>query len=134
MVRLLIVRGATRLSLVSVFLAAIAIVPVKASAACLNFEPAEVVLEGSLIERTYPGRPNYENVEKGDEPEVVQILVLDHPVCVDGDLASDTNTEHLADVREVQVAWDAHAFAGERGRCPDRSSPRTPATTTRRSS
>ena len=52
---------------------------------CLKYEPAVVNLSGAFKRRTFPGRPNYESVKKGDEPETVWILQLNKPVCVEGD-------------------------------------------------
>ena len=77
--------------------------PTARGADCLRFEPAEVTLVGSLITRTYAGPPNYESIERGDRPERPFIVVLDQPICVDGDPTSDINTESVANVTEVQV-------------------------------
>ena len=41
-------------------------------------------LNGLLKRETHPGRPNYESVEKGDEPETGFYLYLDAPVCIEG--------------------------------------------------
>lgn len=38
-------------------------------AQCLEYEPSSVSLVGTIVRRTYPGRPNYESIKKGDEPE-----------------------------------------------------------------
>lgn len=51
---------------------------------CLRYEPQTATLTGRLERRTYPGRPNYENVQNGDEPEMGLYLVLPHPVCTKG--------------------------------------------------
>jgi hypothetical protein len=39
------------------------------SGQCLSYAPASVTLTGALTSKTFPGRPNYESIEKGDEPE-----------------------------------------------------------------
>ena len=43
-----------------------------------------VSLVGKVRRETFPGRPNYESIENGDEPETVWVLTLDHPRCVLG--------------------------------------------------
>jgi hypothetical protein len=48
---------------------------------CLSYAPAAVTLVGALTSKTFPGRPNYESVEKGDEPETYWILNLAQPIC-----------------------------------------------------
>lgn len=47
---------------------------------CLSY--SEGVLTGRLKSVTYPGRPNYESIEAGDEEETYFILVLPRPVCI----------------------------------------------------
>ena len=48
---------------------------------CLPYAPVAVTLAGGLTSKTFPGRPNYESVEKGDEPETYWILSLAQPIC-----------------------------------------------------
>jgi len=56
---------------------------------CLKSEPETVILSGKLERRTYPGSPNFENVNQGDEPETGFYLLLKNPVCYAGDEESD---------------------------------------------
>ncbi|MBC8036859.1 MAG: DUF4431 domain-containing protein [Rhizobiales bacterium] len=62
-----------------------------ANAACLDISvgAAPVQLSGKLTREVFPGRPNYESIESGDEPEPAWILVLDASICADdeGELA-----------------------------------------------
>jgi hypothetical protein len=46
----------------------------------LTFGRAPVTLQGHLTVKTFPGRPNYESIKKGDEREVQWILKLHHPI------------------------------------------------------
>ncbi|MBK4726368.1 DUF4431 domain-containing protein [Pantoea agglomerans] len=46
-------------------------------------EGTEVTLTGKLLRITFPGPPNYESVEQGDEAEVYWVLQADKPVCAD---------------------------------------------------
>jgi hypothetical protein len=50
---------------------------------CLS-EDRQVNLKGFLSLETFPGRPNYMSIEKGDEPETGYYLNLSNPVCVQG--------------------------------------------------
>jgi len=59
------------------------------SPVCLRYEPETVVLEGRLVQMTYPGPPNFESVEQGDKPEHGYYLKLKSSICllgVEGDL------------------------------------------------
>ena len=46
------------------------------------YEPESTVLAGILTRETFPGRPNYESVKAGDEPETFWILNLSQPIDV----------------------------------------------------
>lgn len=50
-------------------------------AKCLSYAPDLVTLTGTMTPKTFPGRPNYESIEKGDEPETFWILDLAEPIC-----------------------------------------------------
>ncbi len=85
----------------------------------LRYEPAEVTLTGVVQLQTFPGRPNYEDVSKGDEPEVYWILHLSCAVDVVGANGDDINVSE-GDVREIQLVLSPEeytkygALAGER--------------------
>lgn len=53
--------------------------PRHAAAYCLEYGPNR--LTGTLARQTYPGRPDYESVTRGDEPVVIWVLVLDQRIC-----------------------------------------------------
>ncbi|MBN6104753.1 DUF4431 domain-containing protein [Xanthomonas sp. CFBP 8703] len=53
-----------------------------ANAQCLPGQPAVVGLTGVLERVTFPGPPNYESVQDGDEAETYFVLRLPAPVCV----------------------------------------------------
>lgn len=46
------------------------------------YEPALSELKGTIKMLTFPGRPNYEDIKNGDEPEKCPYLILDHTVDV----------------------------------------------------
>lgn len=54
------------------------------SASCPE-EGSEVTLTGTLLRITFPGPPNFESVEQGDEAEVYWVLQADTPLCRDED-------------------------------------------------
>jgi hypothetical protein len=74
-----------------------------ASARCLRYEPAQVSLVGELVAKAVPGPPNYTSVARGDLPETVHLLVLETPICVTGDRASQQNSRGETGVAEVQL-------------------------------
>jgi hypothetical protein len=65
--------------------------PAPVTQTCLNFEPETVSLKGTIKRRTFPGPPNYESVEKGDQPEVMWVLHVARPICVSA--SGDQNAE-----------------------------------------
>jgi len=72
-------------------------------ARCLSYEPAQVVLVGTLTARTLPGPPNYHSIASGDYPETVFVLKLDEPICVSGDPSSRLNRNGHSRITEVQL-------------------------------
>jgi hypothetical protein len=48
----------------------------------LSFWPTKVRLTGFIEQRTFPGPPEFSDIKKGDTPEHVWIMRLDHPVSV----------------------------------------------------
>ncbi|MBF8263933.1 MAG: hypothetical protein HW387_1598 [Parachlamydiales bacterium] len=71
----------------------------------VHYEPSIVQLTGTLKECICPGPPEYENIEMGDAPERIFVLMLDHPVHV-RELApkKDFLDEPEDNVTEIQVA------------------------------
>lgn len=76
---------------------------VQASQACLKYEPEIVVLRGKVKRVVFPGRPNYESIKDGDEPERYWVLYLPDPICVQGDEKDDPNSETENGVIEIQL-------------------------------
>ena len=68
------------------------------AAQCLEYEPKVVSLTGTLVSETHPGRPNYESVASGDEPETIWVLKPTGPVCV---LAA--NAIDVAESGEIEI-------------------------------
>lgn len=62
-------------------------------AACLDISQKPTISATGILTRPIlPGRPNYEDVRNGDEPEKVYILTLDSPFCVTGDGFAEDNS------------------------------------------
>ena len=102
---------------VSFFAAVVTRAPALAqrAAPCYRYDSDSVVLKGHVVRRVYPGRPNYESVKAGDEPDTVFVLQLDRPLCT---TATEIH-EARKNVREVQLYFskaDAPAVRALRGR------------------
>jgi len=68
---------------------------------CLSYEPPAVTLTGRITRKTFPGRPNYESIKKGDEPETYWILHLTQPVCLNGGESPDVPEKYVSDMQLV---------------------------------
>lgn len=80
-----------------------------APAQCLKYGVDTAVVAGKLHRATFPGRPNYESVADGDEPETGYSLSLDPAICtVSGAGSSETD---FASIREIQLVLNAQQYA-----------------------
>ena len=77
---------------------------------CHRYERDTVVLSGRVERRVYPGRPNYESVRAGDEPDTVYVLRLNAPLCT----TATQEFEARAGVRDVQLYFAREDAAGVR--------------------
>ena len=68
----------------------------------LDYNSTNNVLSGIVVEKVFPGPPNFESIEGGDKPMRRLILQLDSPVDVPADKKDDMN-EAEEDVQEVQL-------------------------------
>src|SRR6266550_392246 len=87
---------------------------------CYHYRPAPVSLTGRLIQRTLPGPPNYQSIARGDRPQVVDLLILDAPICTLADYKDSPNTDAFQgqdtiQVRRTESAWrDVRRLTGSR--------------------
>jgi hypothetical protein len=70
---------------------------------CYEYGRDTVELRGQVVRRVYPGRPNYESIKQGDEPDTVYVLRLASPLCT----VASPEGEAQIDVREVQLDFSA---------------------------
>ncbi len=70
---------------------------------CYHYRPAPVSLTGRLIQRTLPGPPNYQSFARGDRPQVVDLLILDAPICTIPDYKDSPNTDAFQGQDTIQV-------------------------------
>jgi len=76
-----------------------------------HYEPEVVNLTGIIKIKTFPGAPNYESLEKGDDLESCPYLLLDRPIDVtrsaaDKNLQTDTTTEKNLKIIQIATSSD----------------------------
>jgi len=87
---------------------------------CYHYRPASVSLTGRLIQRTLPGPPNYQSIARGDRPQVVDLLILDTPICTIADYKDSPNTDAFQgqdtlQVRRAESTWrEVRRLSGQR--------------------
>src|SRR5881628_2674570 len=87
---------------------------------CYHYRPASVSLTGRLIQRRLPGPPNYESIARGDRPQVVDLLILDTPICTIADYKESPNSDSFQaqdtiQVRRAEATWrDVRRFTWQR--------------------
>ncbi|MBI5885577.1 MAG: DUF4431 domain-containing protein [Deltaproteobacteria bacterium] len=82
---------------------------------CLFYEPTKVRLTGVITRQTFPGPPNYESIEKGDEPETYWILKLEKPVCINGNPKDELNDETVKDIKNIHLVFHGDEYTRYRG-------------------
>jgi hypothetical protein len=72
---------------------------------CLNYEPQKVQLVGQLYEKSFPGPPNYEDINKGDEEEICWLIKTTKEFCVnEGDPDYGSEVHHQSEVQLVMTS------------------------------
>jgi hypothetical protein len=69
----------------------------------LEYGPVVVRVTGRLIQRVFPGPPNYESIQQGDARETQWLVRLLTPLCVNGNPDSELNTEAESGITEIQL-------------------------------
>jgi len=76
------------------------------TAECLQ-EGENVTFTGKISRETFPGRPNYESIDNGDEPETYWILTTDNPNCVEAKSPEDGSLYEVAkSTTRFQLAFE----------------------------
>lgn len=71
-----------------------------------HYEPERVSLFGTIERQTFPGRPGYESIKKGDEIERGWYLRLTKPIDVEETKNdADPNSSTERSVRILQLTW-----------------------------
>jgi hypothetical protein len=80
---------------------------------CVSYEPTVVTLKGVIERKTFAGRPNYESIKDGDEPETYWILHINKPICVDanGGGSDDPDNQPETGVSRLQLNLDEKQYA-----------------------
>lgn len=73
-----------------------------------------VSLVGKVWRETFPGRPNYESIENGDEPETVWVLTLDQPRCVLGVSLESGKTYEIGSITRFQLVLTPEQYKKHR--------------------
>jgi Domain of unknown function (DUF4431) len=81
--------------------------PGSVAAQCLEYEPKVVRLSGVIVRETHPGRPNYESIANGDEPETIWVLKLKKAICVS---ASDDINVEADNEKEIQLVLEGEQY------------------------
>src|SRR5437879_8517496 len=87
---------------------------------CYHYRPAPVSLTGRLIRRTLPGPPNYQSLAPGARPHVLDLLILETPICTIPDYKDSPNTDAFqgqdtVQVRRAESTWrDVGRLTGRR--------------------
>lgn len=93
-----------RISLTLVFvLSFIAFTGKAQSEECLSYWPVKVRLTGTMVEKIFPGPPEFESIEKGDEPVTEWILKLKKPVCVNANEERDLSFVSETNIKTIQL-------------------------------
>jgi hypothetical protein len=81
----------------------------QAKEVCLRYEPNNVTLSGKLVRLTFPGRPNFDSIENGDEPETGFYLELSHTICTEAAINSDDPS--LRGIKLVQLVLNKNGYS-----------------------
>jgi hypothetical protein len=81
-------------------------------AGCESYESDAVSLHGILTRKTFAGPPNYRDIHRGDEAEIVWLLKLESPICVDEDKVQPEINPSQRNVREVQLVLNKEHRTG----------------------
>ena len=76
--------------------------------ACLEYEPANVTLSGTISRHMHYEGPNYGADPAHDEKAYYWYLDLDKPICVNGKDEDSPEMESVHDVRHMQIVYGVY--------------------------
>jgi hypothetical protein len=79
------------------------------TSSCLAYEPIVVTISGLMNKFDLAGRPNYENIEQGDEKETSWVLKLQKPVCVNKDRYDTVNVSEST-ITDIQLVLNTDMY------------------------
>lgn len=100
------------MNITNVFLAGavlLAFTPQKSISACLSYPPVTSTITGTLVRLTFPGKPNFESIKAGDEPETGFYLQLKSPICTSGKPGSSVS-EPKQNISLVQLVLQQRQY------------------------
>lgn len=80
---------------------------------CLS-DGESVDMVGKIRRETFPGKPNYESVENGDEPVTVWIFTINQPSCVLGESPEDGEHYFIEDISKFQLVINPTQYKNTR--------------------
>jgi hypothetical protein len=83
----------------------------KPSQGCFSYEPAVATLEGKISRQTFAGRPNFESIQSGDEPETYWVIRLSKSVCVNKGAEGTPDDLPEQGVSNVQLVLSEEQYA-----------------------
>jgi Domain of unknown function (DUF4431) len=83
-----------------------------ARAECWSYDGITTV-QGILLQRTFPGPPNYESIQTGDRPETYWFVALDQPACVAADPKDQDGSPAVSSVERIQLVVTAEQYRAQ---------------------
>jgi hypothetical protein len=77
---------------------------------CLLYEPSAVKVAGTLVSKTYPGPPNYNDIRRGDGAKTSWFVNLTEPVCVNEDSEQPDLNPARKNVRTIQLVMSNEQY------------------------
>jgi len=78
---------------------------------CITAYVDKVEFNGIITQETFPGRPNYESIERGDEAETYWFLTVNIPLCVSMISLEDEKTKlKIGDISIFQLVLNENQY------------------------
>jgi hypothetical protein len=94
-----------------------------AATPCYAVEPKIVTVTGTLVEKAYPGPPNFESVKNGDREEKFFLLRFKPPICTIGYTPDEMGKTGYYDESHSSIAEMQLVFLDDAGYLYDKLRP-----------